>query len=119
MRTLDISAIPSLSNGSKPREVDYTASRTIMLVYGFSPVYEINNRAVEMIEQGKFPSAEALLLQIVNEKKPLAAAINNLGVVREIAGDSAQAWESYSRACILDPDNEYFRSNMLNVEKQR
>jgi len=77
------------------------------------PAGRINNRAVALARQGKFRSALVLLEEAAGEDPRMGAAFNNLGIVHEIFGEREKSFEHYSRACLLEPDNEIFRKNFL------
>lgn len=78
-----------------------------------TPTARINNRAVMLAEKGKFQEALILLHDAVKEDSRMGAAYNNLGIIYEIFGDGKKSFEYYSLACLLEPDNEYFRKNLL------
>jgi len=81
-----------------------------------SPAAEINNRAVELSLEGRFKEAEILFKDLIGEERATAAVCNNLGVIYEIFGKKELAFAMYSRACILESGNSYFRSNLLSFE---
>lgn len=83
------------------------------------PLEAINSRGVQSITAGRLGEAEILFNELVRENARNAAALNNLGVVYEITGRSAEAFEMYSRACLIEPDNDHFRHNFLFLTRRR
>ena len=84
-------------------------------MYGKTPSAVINNQAVKLCLEGKFPEAEILFRQIENADPVYPAARNNLGVVYESAGDFRSAAECYLDALTHEPDNEKFRINYMTA----
>jgi tetratricopeptide (TPR) repeat protein len=76
---------------------------------------EINNRAADLIEEGKFPQASALLESVITDSPSFAPSLNNLGIIREIFGDARGAFGYYTRACDIDPDSYEYKWNFRNV----
>ena len=83
------------------------------------PLEAINSRGVQSITAGRLGEAEILFNELVRENARNAAALNNLGIVYEITGRSAEAFEMYSRACLIEPDNDHFRHNFLFLTRRR
>ena len=115
----DLSSIPHTStdvmmtqnkNELRAEKIKYLAGS-----YGSTPSVVINNRAVHLCTEGKFPEAEILLLQIDASDALYAAARNNLGVVYESAGDMRRAAECYLDAVAREPDNEKYRFNYMTA----
>ena len=79
----------------------------------FSPVADLNNRAVDFALTGKFREASVLFTEVLREGEN-PAAMNNIGIIYEIFRDGQKAFEMYSRACIIEPHNKKFRYNMLS-----
>ena len=77
---------------------------------------KINNRAVSLALKGRFRESEILLNQVFEEDKNFAPACNNLGIIYEIAGDRDRAFSMYTRACVLEQENEVFRNNFLSYQ---
>ena len=77
------------------------------------PIAKINNRGVEYARNGKFIDASFLFEEVLKEDDKFAPAYNNLGIIFELFSRNDDAFRMYSKACILDPDNEYYRSNFL------
>jgi len=107
---------PAPGRGNEPWPGD--GRRLYMKKYfalvGFpGPAGRINNRAVALARQRKFRSAQALLEEAAKEDPRMGAAFNNLGIVHEIFGEREKSFEHYSRACLLEPDNEIYRKNFL------
>ena len=90
-----------------PRYVTFTG--------GGSPYAVINNKAANMILDGKFPQAEVLLADLAKDEPGRGDAFNNLAVIYECAGDYDKACDNYLRACMIDPDNRYYRLNFSNA----
>jgi tetratricopeptide (TPR) repeat protein len=90
--------------------------RTIAFMGGSSARDMMNDKAAEYIVQGKFPQAEILLLSLLSDYPGCAQANNNLGIVYESAGDAAKAFQYLSKACLLEPDNEYYRKNLNSLD---
>lgn len=83
------------------------------------PLEAINSRGVRSLTAGRLNEAEILFNELVRENARNAAALNNLGVVYEITGRSEEAFDMYSRACLIEPDNDYFRHNFLFLTRRR
>ncbi|MCP4136040.1 MAG: tetratricopeptide repeat protein [bacterium] len=78
-----------------------------------SPLSEINNQAITLALEGQFAQAERLLKEILNEEKNSGAVYNNLGIIYEVFNRHDKAFSMYSTACLLNPDNQYYRKNFL------
>lgn len=61
--------------------------------------------AVQMLEQGRYEPATALLLQVAEAAPDVTLVHLNLGIAYEIAGDLDRAEESLKRALELDPQH--------------
>lgn len=114
-----VDASRSSVNSSRFTPLPYKTPRYIVRSGENSAESEINNRAADLIEAGKFPQASALLETIISDSGSFAPAYNNLGVVREIFGDPSSAFAYYSRACELDPDSFEYRWNFRNVDDEK
>jgi tetratricopeptide (TPR) repeat protein len=90
--------------------------RTIAFMGGSSARDMMNDRAAEYMMQGKFPQAEILLQSLLSDYPGCAQANNNLGIVYESAGDLMKAFQYLSKACLLEPDNEYYRKNLKSLD---
>ncbi len=77
------------------------------------PVAEINNKGVEYALKGMYAEAEILFNEAVREDGKFSSAYNNLGVIHELGNSREAAFAMYSKACLLDPENKYFRWNFL------
>jgi tetratricopeptide (TPR) repeat protein len=97
----------------------YRSPRYLVRIGESSPSGEVNDRAVSLIEEGKFPQAVALLESLLADEPSVAPAHNNLGVVYEIFGDRKKAFKSYARACDLDPDEARYVRNIRNAGYER
>ncbi len=62
---------------------------------------------------GKFKEAKLLFEETIKEDDNFAPAYNNLGIIYELFYDMDRAFEMYSRACIIEPGNDYYRRNFL------
>jgi hypothetical protein len=78
-----------------------------------SPAAKINNRGVNLALAGGFEEAQVLFVEALKEDNNMSAAINNLGIIYDISGLKTEASNCFSRACCLEPENEYFRNNFL------
>jgi len=84
------------------------------LVTSFSPSAAVNNKAVELAQKGEFAAASILLKTVMNEKEMEAAVCNNLGLINELSG-AGDAAAMYSRACLLEPKNNFFAKNFASL----
>lgn len=86
-----------------------------------TPVGEMNDKGVEYALQGSFREAEIIFREVLREDRNNPAACNNLGIVYELFGRHKESFAMYSRACLLEPDNPYFRKNLMfmNDEKEK
>ena len=110
-----VDASRTRENSSRFTPLSYKTPRYIVRSGENSAEGEVNNRAADLIESGKFPQASALLESVISDSGSFAPAYNNLGVVREIFGDPSSAFGYYSRACELDPDSYEYKWNFRNV----
>ena len=94
---------------------DYKVPRYVAFMGGSSSSSRINDYAANMILEGKFPQAEALLQSVIADDPRCAQANNNLGIVYESAGNQSRAFDFYSRAALKDPDEEHYRMNIRNI----
>lgn len=90
-----------------------TVKKYLARISSGEPAARINNRGVALALQGQLKEAAILFEEVLGENKNACAALNNLGVLYEMSGKRDKAFELYSRACLLEPDNEYFRHNFL------
>ena len=81
------------------------------------PIAKINNRGVEYALNGKFMDARFIFEETLKEDNKFAPAYNNLGIIFELFKKKYDAFRMYSKACILDPENEYYRNNFLNSQE--
>lgn len=82
-------------------------------IRSFSPVVAINNKGVEYALKGRFKEAEILFKEAIKEDVDFAPAYNNLGIIFEFFCYTEDAFTMYSKACIIDPGNHYYRRNFL------
>ncbi|GEM_PF-602539 len=101
------------------RKYRFYLKKYFALTYGTSPVDRMNKKGVEYALQGKFKEAEILFQEILKEEARCGAALNNLGIVYEIFCHYDRAFRMYAQACLLEPENEKFRSNFLSLKKMK
>jgi Flp pilus assembly protein TadD len=99
--------------------LSYKTARFVERTGQSSSSGQINDRAADLIVEGKFPQASSLLERLVMDEPEMAAAHNNLGIIYEIFGDYAHAFEQYERACSLDPENSRYINNIRNLGYDR
>jgi tetratricopeptide (TPR) repeat protein len=105
--------------GEHRRQTDNCTFHTVTLkkylarVSSGGAAARINNRGVALAEKGQFKEAAILFEELLRENNNAVTALNNLGVLYEISGNREKAFALYSRACLMEPDNEYFRHNFL------
>ncbi len=87
--------------------------RHLSLQVSFPPLADINNKAVGLTLDGKYAEAEILFSETLKEDANLAAAYNNLGIICELQNKNDAAFYMYSKACMIEPDNELYRRNFL------
>ncbi len=108
--------IQSLKKKKSVQVYTYNQTRFFKIISGSSPIASLNNKAVENGLQRNYNEAKILFEQIINEDPDIAAVNNNLGLIYEFLGNKERALDLYNRACVLEPDNEYFKDNFLNCE---
>ena len=86
---------------------------------GFSQINKINNKGVGYAFNGRFKEAEILFLESIKENIEFVPAYNNLGIIFELFGLYDKAFKMYSKACLLEPQNEYFRRNFLYFHNKK
>jgi tetratricopeptide (TPR) repeat protein len=94
-------------------------SRYYAVLPGCSAAAKINRKAVQLAVDGKFGEARMLFSQLIEEFPDEAAGYNNLGLVHEVSGHREKAFTLLSKACILDPENYYFRKNFLYMHEKK
>ena len=77
----------------------------------------MNDRGVRYALEGRFREAETMFREALKDNPGFAPACNNLAVVYEIFGRREDSFAMYSRACIIEPDNDVFRENFLNLSE--
>jgi tetratricopeptide (TPR) repeat protein len=95
---------------------DYKTPRYVAFIGRSSASSRINDHAARLILEGKFPQAEALLKNVLADDPKCPQACNNLGIVYESSGNYAKAFEFYSRAALIDPDEEYYQINIRGTD---
>jgi tetratricopeptide (TPR) repeat protein len=83
------------------------------------PAAKINNRGVEYALSGRFKEAETLFKEVLREDDRFGAAYNNIGIIYEAFGYGDKAFQMYSRACMLEPNNIHFRENLLYLTDEK
>jgi Tfp pilus assembly protein PilF len=104
--------VPSEKSGAKyfiKKNKKYFA-----IIRSSSAIARINNRGVDLALKGNFHDAESLFRESLREDSDQPAVYNNLGIIYEIFRLRKKAFEMYSKACIKEPDNRYFRNNFLS-----
>ncbi|HSV97858.1 MAG TPA: hypothetical protein VLM75_13130 [Spirochaetota bacterium] len=102
------------ANDKSTRSV-YTIKR-FADVRSSSPAAVINRKGIEHALEGRFNEARNLFLEAIKEDDSMAAPYNNLGIVYEVFGRKEESFDMYSRACLLESNNDYFRKNLLYSE---
>ncbi|HEY1405697.1 MAG TPA: hypothetical protein VF857_03725 [Spirochaetota bacterium] len=115
VKRIDLAVLSQSGGVSRPMTFSYKTPRYVVRMGSGSANGEINDRAAELIEEGKFPQAAALLESIISDDSADAAPFNNLGIIREVFGDDAGAFSYYTRACALRPDDQELTWNFRNV----
>jgi tetratricopeptide (TPR) repeat protein len=83
--------------------------------YSGAPFSRMNDRGVRYALEGRFREAETMFREALKDNPGFAPACNNLGVVYEIFGRRDDSFAMYSRACLIEPGNDVFRENFLNL----
>jgi tetratricopeptide (TPR) repeat protein len=81
--------------------------------FSFSPLANINNLGVDYALMGMYPEAETLFTEVIKEDNNDPSALNNLGIIYELNNNN-KAFNMYSKACLVDSDNEFYRLNFLH-----
>lgn len=68
---------------------------------------------VEYALRGNYAEAEILFNEALKEDKNCPSMYNNLGVIYELNNNVEKAFGMYARACMLEPENTYYRYNFL------
>lgn len=79
----------------------------------------LTNRAAELLKQGRYAEAAALLRQAVQLRPELPQAHNNLGIALAELGDLDAAKRAFETVLRLDPTNRSARSNLVRLEKRQ
>jgi tetratricopeptide (TPR) repeat protein len=98
---------------SRGRTYKFYQKKYFAVSYSLSPISKVNNKGVEYALAGRFKEAALLFNEVIKENGNFGAAYNNLGIIYEIFSHHEEAFEMYSRACLLEPDNDYFQRNFL------
>lgn len=106
-------------NLSEKRNYRFYIKKYFALSHSFSPLDRINNKGVEYSLNGRFKEAAILFREVLRENENSGAALNNLGIIYELFGYYNSAFTMYSRACLLEPGNRYFRRNFLFFKRSR
>lgn len=89
--------------------------RYLASAFSGRPSSRMNDKGVQYALDGRFREAELLFRESLKDDPSFAPACNNLGVVLEIFGRREESFAMYSRACLIEPDNDVFRGNFLNL----
>jgi tetratricopeptide (TPR) repeat protein len=104
---------------SRERKYRFFLKKFFAISHTFSQLDRINNKGVEYCLKGRFREATILFQEVLKENENFSAALNNLGIIYELFGHDSDAFTMYSRACLLEPGNEYFRKNFLYFKRSR
>jgi tetratricopeptide (TPR) repeat protein len=102
---------------SRERKYRFFLKKFFAISHTLSQLDRINNKGVEYCLKGRFREAAILFKEVLKEDEDFSAALNNLGIIYELFGNDSDAFTMYSRACLLEPGNEYFRKNFLYFER--
>ncbi len=97
--------------GAPRKQFIFPRKKYLCRIISCSPAAIINGHAVDLALQGRFPGAMVLFMDVMKEHGAEAAACNNLALIHEMLHERDQAFEMYSRACMLEPGNDVFRRN--------
>ncbi len=104
---------------SEKRNYRFYLKKYFALSHSFSQLDRINNKGVEYSLNGRFKEAAILFQEVLKENENFSAALNNLGIIYELFGYHNSAFTMYSRACLSEPGNRYFRMNFLYFKRSR
>jgi len=93
--------------------------RYYAILPGWSAAAKINRKGVALAREGKFGEAGIIFEQLVKEFPHEAAGYNNLGLVQELSGNLKKAFTLLSKACILEPENYYYKKNFLYMHEKK
>ncbi len=102
---------------SRERKYRFFLRKYFAISHTFSQLDRINNKGVEYCLKGRFREATILFQEVLKEDENFSAALNNLGIIYELFGHDSKAFNMYSRACLLEPGNKYFRKNFLYFKR--
>ena len=102
--------LPNEIAGSK--RFTFSGNRSFC-IKGSGPAAEINKRAVSLAMADETAAAKILFETLVDDATARPCALNNLGLLSELAGDRENALALYSQACSLEPTNTLFKKNRL------
>ncbi|MCU0822320.1 MAG: tetratricopeptide repeat protein [Spirochaetes bacterium] len=83
------------------------------------PLAKMNNKGVDYALDGKFIEAKYIFEETLKEDGKFAPACNNLGIIFELFNRREDAFSMYSKACIIDPDNEHYRNNFFYFQEPK
>lgn len=104
---------------AEKRNYRFYLKKYFALSHSFSQLDRINNKGVEYSLKGRFKEAAILFQEVLKENENFSAALNNLGIIYELFGYHNSAFIMYSRACLSEPGNRYFRMNFLYFKRSR
>lgn len=105
----DMNSYPASKFSSKHKQF---VERYLSKEFSFSPEAIINNRGVDYLLNGRYKEAGILFREAIKENDKYAPAFNNLGIIFELY-NGGDACSMYSKACLLDPENERYIKNFL------
>ncbi len=106
----------TLSPGEQKKWVRYYKKKFTAKSSNSGIYVQLNNKAADLISQGNYSEARLLLLQAIKENPEFAAAYNNIAVASEASGNNDDAFQNYSKACLIEPDNKYYRRNFNSLK---
>lgn len=109
--------LQNYSNKPKTKNKKYYKTIFIVEINSNSVAAKINNKAIEHGLNREYSEAHALFKHALKEKEHIAFIYNNIGVTYELAKEYKKAFKMYSKACLLEPENEYFRNNFLKLNE--
>jgi tetratricopeptide (TPR) repeat protein len=109
---------PEYKEKSAEKTVHYSRIKYLSVKYGDKNLDLILQRSYKEIKNKNYHSA-AILLQDAAEIWQNGAAENNLAVIYELTGKKNLAFEMYTKALLLSPDNKIFKKNFLSFINRR
>ncbi len=104
---------PEYKEKSAEKTVRYSRIKYLSVKDGDKNLDLILQRSYNEIKDGNYHSA-SILLHDASEIWNNGAAENNLAVIYELTGKKNLAFEMYTKALLLSPDNKVFKKNFLS-----